>query len=109
MNSAPTSDKRRVGQLLLAVVLLLLIGTAFYRWHEGLSWVDAVYLSGVTLATVGYGDVHPVTDLGKLFTVVYIFSGIGVIAVFAETLVHRAAESQADRQRRRNERKNGQT
>jgi hypothetical protein len=61
----------------------------------------------VTLATVGYGDVHPVTDVGKIFTVFYIFSGVGVIAVFAQTLVHRAAENRADRMLRRNERRDG--
>jgi hypothetical protein len=46
----------------------------------------------VTLATVGYGDLHPTTDAAKLFTVVYVLVGLGVFAAFiAELTKHRAA------------------
>jgi len=55
----------------------MVVGTLFYDLHEKLSLVNSFYLSGVTLATVGYGDVHPVTDVGKIFTVFYFFAGWG--------------------------------
>jgi hypothetical protein len=46
----------------------------------------------VTLATVGFGDLHPTTDAAKLFTVLYILAGLGVIATFiSEITKHRAA------------------
>jgi len=70
----------------------VLLGTLVYRWLEGWSVVDALYFSVVTLATVGFGDLHPTTDASKLFTVVYIVSGLGVIAAFITELTkHRAS------------------
>lgn len=62
-----------------------------YRWLEGWSTINALYFSVVTLATVGFGDLHPTTDVAKLFTVVYILFGLGVIAAFISELTkHRA-------------------
>jgi voltage-gated potassium channel len=66
-------------------VLILLSGTIFYRSVEGWSWIDALYFSVTTISTVGFGDLAPRTDIGKLFTVVYIFVGVGVfVALFAQ-------------------------
>ena len=65
-------------------------GTVFYHFFEHLGWVDSFYFTVVTLATVGYGDIVPKTDLGKLFTSFYILIGIGIIAGFATILVKRA-------------------
>jgi hypothetical protein len=97
-------DKTKFRLIAAAAAVLLMVGTAFYHWHEKLSWVDSFYLSGVTLSTVGYGDVHPVTDTGKVFTVFYIFSGVGVIVVFTQALVQRAGKRHADRRRDEGER-----
>jgi hypothetical protein len=44
--------------------------------------VDAFYFSVTTLTTVGQGDLTPKTTIGKLFTVVYIFAGLGIILGF---------------------------
>lgn len=60
------------------------IGSVFYHFVEGWSWLDSLYFCVITLATVGYGDFSPQTPLGKIFTMVYIFIGIGLlVAVFA--------------------------
>ncbi len=61
------------------LLLIMFSGTMFYATVEGLRWVDAFYLSVVTLTTLGYGDLHPVTDVGKIFTVIYLFTGMGVV------------------------------
>ena len=50
-----------------------------YRIIEDWSWVDSFYFSSVTLTTVGFGDLSRSTDLSKIFTVFYIFSGISLI------------------------------
>ncbi|MCU9806445.1 potassium channel family protein, partial [Enterococcus faecalis] len=47
-----------------------------------MSPLDSLYLSFMTLTTIGYGDVHPVTDLGKIFTMVYATVGLGIMAMF---------------------------
>ena len=51
-----------------------------------LRFVDAVYFSVVTLTTVGYGDFAPQTDVGKLFTAVYVLVGIGILLTFVTPL-----------------------
>jgi voltage-gated potassium channel Kch len=72
--------------LLILVFFTLLTGTIFYSIAEGWSLVDALYFSVTTLTTVGLGDLVPTTTIGKLFTVVYIFSGLGLIASFLKTI-----------------------
>ena len=72
------------GGLVLAI-LILLSGTVFYRSVEGWSWIDAFYFSATTVSTVGIGDLAPQTALGKIFTVIYIFVGVGVfVALFTQ-------------------------
>jgi len=66
-------------------LLILASGTVFYSSVEGWHWIDALYFCTATLSTVGYGDFVPQTQMGKLFTVVYIFVGVGVfVALFAQ-------------------------
>jgi voltage-gated potassium channel Kch len=44
--------------------------------------LDALYFTIITLTTVGYGDLAPQTDPGKIFTMVYIFVGLSLISGF---------------------------
>ena len=64
------------------VLILLLTGTWFYHQWEGWSWLDALYFSVVTLTTVGYGDLSPQTAVGKIFTMIYIILGLGILSSF---------------------------
>lgn len=73
------------------VALLVLSGGAvFYHHVEHLSWLDAFYFCTITLTTVGYGDIVPHTDAGKLFTIGYVIVGIGILATFANLLIKNA-------------------
>jgi hypothetical protein len=71
----------------LAALAVLVVGTAFYRYMEGWSWVDSLYFCTVTLATIGYGDFTPSTSEARLFTVVYILLGFGIVGAFLNLLV----------------------
>ena len=71
-------------------VVVIGVGTVFYHYVEDLRWVDAIYLCVITLTTVGYGDITPQTDIGKIFTVFYILIGIGIIATLANLIIKRA-------------------
>jgi voltage-gated potassium channel len=93
-------DPEKRGPLVL-VVSLLVVGTLFYTIVEGWSVVDAVYFSAMSLATVGYGDLVPTTDVGKLFTVIYVLSGIGILVAFFTAVTSQTLELQAERRRAR--------
>lgn len=80
---------------------VLATGTIFYHFVEKLSWLDAYYFSVITLATVGYGDIVPKTDLGKIFTTFYVLMGIGIIGLFANLLIRRAAINTKERREKR--------
>jgi len=78
--------------ILLWAVGQIMLGTLVFRWLEGWSIVDSLYFSVVTLATVGFGDLHPTGDVTKIFTIIYILFGLGVIAAFiSEITKHRVA------------------
>lgn len=68
----------------------LTFGAVFYHHVEKLNWLDAFYFCTITLATVGYGDIVPHTDAGKLFTIFYVIVGIGILATFANLLIKQA-------------------
>lgn len=79
----PTSE---IALVFMLLILFWTVGIVFYHLVEDLEVVDAIYLSAMTLTTVGYGDFTPQTDLGKLFTSVYAFLGIGIFFGFAGAL-----------------------
>lgn len=67
-------------------------GVLWYRLVEGWSWIDATYMSVITLATVGFAEIHPLGARGRLFTILLILMGVLVIAYIVnsltEALVH---------------------
>ncbi len=69
------------------VLLLILFGSAtFYHYVEKWRYVDALYFSAATMTTVGYGDISPKTDAGKIFTIFFVFMGVG-IALYGLSLI----------------------
>lgn len=74
--------------LLITTIIILTVGTLTYHYLEGWSIIDSLYFSIVTLTTIGYGDFTPQTDEGKLFTIIYIIIGIGMILSFINTVQH---------------------
>ena len=70
-------------RLLLLLALLLgvtVVGTAGYMVIESWSLFDALYMTIITLGSVGFGEVHPLSSAGRAFTMVLIVSGLGVVA-----------------------------
>lgn len=79
--------------LTAGAALLVVVGTVAYKLLEDWSWVDSFYFSVVAISTVGFGDISPTTDGSKLFTVVYIIFGVGIITTYLnERFKHRAYE-----------------
>ena len=84
--------------LLFFVAVILAAGTVFYHYVEKWRFLDSFYFSAITLATVGYGDFHPRTDVGKLFTVGYIIIGIGIILGFINAVMRHTYKENPVRQ-----------
>ncbi len=72
--------------LVISTLLTLLNGSLFYHFVEGWRWLDSFYFSVISLTTVGYGDFSPQTDFGKIFTAVYILTGIGLMLGFVNAI-----------------------
>lgn len=67
---------------------LLLAGTVGYVLIEGWGWRDALYMTIITVSTVGFGEVRPMSDAGRLFTTGLIVSGVGAAAYMFSSLAN---------------------
>lgn len=104
--AAKTGLKEQEFRVLLTLTAVtLLSGTIFYSTVEGLRVIDALYFSVVTLTTVGYGDFTPQTDFGKIFTIIYMFAGIGIIVGFVTKLFEYSQRNRIEKSRARHEKK----
>ena len=76
---------------MIALAGVFLIGTLWYWLVEGWSWEDAAYMTVITLATVGFGEIHPLGNRGRLFTISLILMGVVSIGYivnrFTEALI----------------------
>jgi voltage-gated potassium channel len=68
-------------------VVLMGIGSAGYMAIEGWNFMDAFYMTVITMATVGYGEVHTVSFKGRIFTVVLILLGVGFFLYVAGNII----------------------
>ena len=67
---------RRFVILVTVPAILVLIGTFGYWVIEGWNLLDSLYMTIITLATIGYSEVHPLDDHGKIFTIFLILGGV---------------------------------
>ncbi len=67
---------------IVSFLLLLLFSSYIYSSVEGWRYIDSMYFSVATVTTVGYGDLVPQTDAGKIFTMFFSFLGIGMALYF---------------------------
>ena len=81
--------------LFFFVVLLIITGSFFYVQTEKWSVIDSVYFCVTTLTTVG-GQLHPTSDAGKIFTIIYIFFGLGSVAAFIASIARHSREQHPD-------------
>lgn len=101
----------RLGRRLISVALLMVLltsaGTVGYMLLEGWTLVDSVYMTVITLSTVGFGEVRPLGPAGRIFTAVLILVGVGSAAYVFSSLADYIIDGElhGSIQRRRMQRK----
>ena len=73
--------KYRLLYSLFIAVTLFFVSAVGYRWLENFSWSEAIYMTIITLSTVGFEEVRPLTPAGRLFTAGIIVMGLIIIVL----------------------------
>ncbi|WP_067148817.1 potassium channel family protein [Pseudotamlana agarivorans] len=86
MNLVNRFFRVRIYKALLLLVIILLIGVFGYRFISNYSWIDALYMSVITMTTVGFSEVMPLDDESKIFTIFLILASV-VILGYAVSII----------------------
>jgi voltage-gated potassium channel len=94
---------RRTALWIVVVVVIVLVGTVGYLLLEGWAVEDALYMTVITLTTVGFREVHPLDQAGEVWTMVLAISAVGIIfgtiGLVAEAIVADAASGKREAKR----------
>ena len=96
------NDVRR--QFRVAAVLVLIVmpaGVAGFMLIERFSFIDALWLTIITLTTIGYGDIYATTALGRVFTLTLALAGLGALTFFLSSSFAMIFSADATARRRR--------
>ncbi|WP_151088127.1 potassium channel family protein [Hymenobacter baengnokdamensis] len=79
-------DLSRLWLALGLLVLSFVVGVAGFMTLEHYRFIDAFYMTVITASTVGFGEVHPLSDIGRLFTSFYILFNLLIVAYLVSVL-----------------------
>jgi voltage-gated potassium channel len=68
---------RRVGWGIFWLLVVIVAGVVGYKLIEGWNLLDSLYMTAMTITTVGYGEVHPLSSSGRVFSIFLMFAGVG--------------------------------
>ena len=66
--------------IIISIAVILIAGTAGYSLLEGWNLLDSLYMTIISITTVGYGEVHPLDSRGRIFTIMLILGGMSILA-----------------------------
>ena len=86
--------RSRIYVAILLIISMLMLGVFGFRFLAEYSWTDAVYMTMITISTVGFGEVQPLNDSAKIFTVILILVSVIVlgyaISIITEYILSRS-------------------
>lgn len=85
---------RKIAQWAILLLAILLLGSLGFVWIEGWNFFDALYMTVTTLATVGYGEIHPLDRIGRIYNMVLILTGMGVLFYLVSSLARVVVEGE---------------
>ena len=86
MNPIIKLFRSKIYTAVLLLCILLIVGVVGFKIISGYSWIDALYMTVITITTVGFAEVNPLDDASKIFTVFLILTSI-VIVGYALTII----------------------
>ncbi|MCE5336747.1 MAG: potassium channel protein [Desulfobacteraceae bacterium] len=78
-NSSSLPTGRRIAVIASLSLLLLLIGTSGFMLIQDFSFIEALYMTVITLSSVGFGEVRPLDNSGRIFVIILIFMGVSCV------------------------------
>ena len=94
-----------LGRALLVALIVLVVSTGGYILLAQYSWFDALFMTVITLGTIGYGEVQPLNQAGQIWSILVIVAGYGVLvnitARFTSLLLSGAFAENRDNSRRK--------
>ena len=76
------------------LALIVSMATVGYMLVEKMSFLDALYMTVITLTTVGFGEIKPLSDSGRILTMTVLISGLGVVGYLIGSLTQMVVEGQ---------------
>ena len=74
------SSKRKILTALTILLVIVIVGVTGYMVIEGDDFINSLYMTVITISTVGFGEIHKLSTPGKLFTIFLILSSFGTYA-----------------------------
>ncbi|HWQ68518.1 MAG TPA: potassium channel protein [Patescibacteria group bacterium] len=84
----------RLGVAALFLMAVVITGIAGYRFLEGYTWLEAFYMTIITISTVGFREIRPLSPAGMIFTIGLLFAGLGVVLYTAGTVTAKIVEGE---------------
>jgi len=88
----PRGALRRIRSALMALAVITVVGVLGYMVFEGWSFTDALYMTVISLTTVGYREVRPLDTTGQLWTMALLITGVGTLFYAAVSSVELVVE-----------------
>ena len=71
--------RSKINTAIALLIILLIIGVVGFRILTNYTWIDAVYMTVITITTVGFGEVNPLDDDSKIFTIFLILTSVIIV------------------------------